>query len=456
MNKITFFDVEYANSHNKSICQIGILCEDYKTGNPFYPERNVYINPEDGFDDNCIKIHGITEKRVKEEKTFPEIWRELEKYFTNSIIIGHNVASADLDALVRTLKRYNIDIPEMYYICTLELSKENVPRYAAVNYSMTSLCKYFDIDIDSEHNAFDDACANADLFKALVSNYSLDINKCIKKYTLKETHEFINYISDPVLRKKITEFYGIIRGFSIDNEVNVEEVRYIKQWKKDNQKYSAHKEIATIIKVIDEILSDGIITVEEVITLQKCIKGYLDSISVSPVTLATQILDGILKGIVLDDIVTEKECRNLQQWLYDNIYLSGHYPFDKIIKTIEDVLEDFVVTKEESEFLIATIDDILNPIEALKEQINIIDGKSFCLSGNFLRGKKSDIETYIKDRNGHIESNVKKTLDVLLVGDLECQAYSNGTYGSKVKKAIEYNQKGGKIQIVKESDFFKD
>ena len=41
-----------------------------------------------------------------------------------------------------------------------------------------------------------------------------------------------------------------------------------------------------------------------------------------------------------------------------------------------------------------------------------------------------------------------------MIGDCECQAYSNGTYGTKVKKAIEYNEKGANIQIIKEFDFF--
>ena len=50
MDKITYFDVEYANSKNKSICQIGIMCENYGNGDPVYPELDIYINPEDGFD----------------------------------------------------------------------------------------------------------------------------------------------------------------------------------------------------------------------------------------------------------------------------------------------------------------------------------------------------------------------------------------------------------------------
>lgn len=174
MEKVTYFDVEYANSKNKSICQIGIVCEDYKTGEPFYPEQDIYINPDDNFDSFCVAIHGITKEQVANEPTFLEVWGNIEKYFTKSVIIGHNVANADLDALFKNLSRYNIDVPEMYYVCTWELAKQFVPSFAVENYKMSTLCEYFDIDIDSEHNAFDDACACSDLFKALVDTYNLN------------------------------------------------------------------------------------------------------------------------------------------------------------------------------------------------------------------------------------------------------------------------------------------
>lgn len=51
-----------------------------------------------------------------------------------------------------------------------------------------------------------------------------------------------------------------------------------------------------------------------------------------------------------------------------------------------------------------------------------------------------------------IDKSVKKTTNILLIGDCECQAYANGTYGTKVKKAMEYNAKGCNIQIIKEAD----
>ena len=159
MKKVVYFDVEYANPVNKSICQMGIMSEDFETGEPLYPEKDIYVNPEDSFDINCINVHGITLSKVKDESNFKTIWNEIEKYFTNAIVIGHNVQSSDLNALIKSLKRYNIDIPEIYYICTYKVAKHCISPRLIDNYGLGSLCKFFNIDIDNEHNAFDDACA---------------------------------------------------------------------------------------------------------------------------------------------------------------------------------------------------------------------------------------------------------------------------------------------------------
>lgn len=40
MKKVVYFDVEWANSKNKSICQIGIICENFETKTNVYPEVN--------------------------------------------------------------------------------------------------------------------------------------------------------------------------------------------------------------------------------------------------------------------------------------------------------------------------------------------------------------------------------------------------------------------------------
>lgn len=456
MKKVTYFDVEYANSKNKSICQLGLLCEDYDSGEPYYPERNIYLNPGDGFDDICVRVHGITFAKVKDAPLFPAVWPEIEKYFTNTVIVGHNVAASDLDALTKNLSRYNIDIPEIYYICTLELARTYVPRFAVENHQLGTLCKYFDIDIDSEHDAFDDACANTDLFKALVETYDIDIHKHIKRYIPQKTKEFEQYVANPQIRKSISEFYGLIRGFSIDNIISEEETTYIRKWKEDNLQYSSLPEIGAIISAIDMILEDGVVTVEESFRLQQIIRQYMDIVSTSPVTLSTQILHGIMKGIIVDGIISTEESENLRRWLYDNIHLSGHYPFTQIVPVLEDALSDSHITAEESEYITQVIQSLLDPVCHLKSQIYSVEGKHVCLSGNFAHGSKSSVEKYIIERGGSIDSSVKKSTDILLIGSSECQAYAHGTYGTKVKKAMEYNQKGCNISIVKEEDLIVD
>lgn len=454
MEKVTYFDVEYANSKNKAICQIGIVCENYNNLEPYYPELDIYINPEDGFDSNCVRVHGITSVQVADSPSFPDVWKNIEKYFTNAVVIGHNVASSDLDSLVKNLRRYNLDIPELYYICTYDLAKKYVPSYAVPNYSLSALCNLFDIDIDSEHNAFDDACACSDLFRALVEIYDINVDECVKKYHHNSVSVHTSYIDAAVLRKSISEFYGVVRGFSLDNAINQDEIDYIIAWRDSHIQYIAHKEVADIIAVVNSILDDNVITLDEITQLQKCMKEYLDAMSTSPITLATQILDGILKGITVDGKISDEECKNLRQWLYDNIYLSDHFPFNKAIEVIDKVLEDLIVTKEESEYLTSVIEDMLNPIESLKSEIYSVEGKHICLSGVFEYGMKTEVQSYIVERGGIIDSNVKKTTDFLIVGACGCQAYSNETYGTKIKKAIEYNEKGCNIQIIKEMDFF--
>lgn len=454
MKKITYFDVEWANGKNKSICQMGIMCENYENGEPIYPERNIYVNPEDRFDEICMRVHGICAEMVSDKPTFPEIWKKIEPCFIKSIIVGHNVASADLDALTKTLQRYNIDIPELYYVDTLEIARAYIPSFAVENYSMGTLCKYFGFDIDKEHDAFDDACANKNLFLALSENFHFSIDKFVRRYSPIANFKFVQYVSNPLLRKAISDFYGVIQGIGIDGHVSNAEFEYIQNWKIENEAYSEHAEVSKIIEYIDEITSDGVITSDELHGLHGIMTKYFQTLSSSEITIATQVLAGMLKGIASDKEITLDECNELRKWLYKNEYLRGHFPFDKIMGLLDNILEDNQVTEAESALLLSEIDDILNPVETIKSKISDVKGQKVCLSGNFAYGQKSKVEQYIEERGGAIVGSVSKKMNILIIGDMECEAYAHGTYGTKTQKALELIAQGCPILIIKEKDFF--
>ena len=452
--RVTFFDVEYANIKNKSICQIGILSKEINSKEE--PIKiDVVINPEDNFDDTCVRIHGITKDRVKSAKTFPQIWDSIEKFFTNAIIVGHNVASSDLDALCKTLNRYSISLPELYYICTYNMAKQLISSFEISDYSLSTLSKYFGLNDKGLHNAFIDAVICSQLLDALVEKYNVKAEDFIEKYNAKESYNFIAYISDASLRKDIHTLYGVVTGFNYDLKLNESEIKFLLEWKDEHVFYVNHPELKNIVSIIDEIIADNIITSNEIDKLKNTIKQYLDVLSTSVITLSTQILNGIIKGIITDDEITGEECEQLRDWLYKNNYLSGHFPYDKLFSVLEKVLEDNILSKEEAYEIKDIINGLLDPVETLSKTVHSLKDKNICLSGNFSYGQKEFVEQYIIEQGGRIDKSIKKTTDILIVGDSGSDAYSNCNYGTKVKKAIEYNDKGSKIQIAKESDIIR-
>lgn len=452
MKKVLFLDVEYANCKNKSICQIGLLSEYFPDRDPVFPEKNIYINPEDNFQDFCIKIHNITPQKIKNSPNFPRVWTEIEKYFTNAIIVGHNVLSSDLYAIAYSCQRYGIKLPELSYIDTMKIAKDYILPCDIENYSLQNLCNYFDIDMDTVHDAFDDACATSDLFFCLIKTFNINIDNYINHFSLKEAKEFNAYITDNSLKNIINEFYGMIEGFVFDKKIKQEEIEYVKQWSINNSHLRTKKELENIFFTIDKILKDGIITLDEMSELKSVIRKYYETISGALITKSLQELIGILKGIIIDNEVATIEGKELLNWLHKNIHLINHYPYNEILPIFEKSLEDNIITKEESDNIIKIINKVLQPIKTLQNQLLSFKNKHICLTGNFSFGSRTDVERIILQNGGYIDNTVKKTTDILIVGSYESQSYSYRNYGIKIKKAMEYIQKGNSIIIVKEKD----
>lgn len=449
MRKMLYFDVEWANSKNKSICQLGLLSQDFDTGDPIYPELNIYVNPQDKFDNICISVHNITKAKVKDCKPFNIIWKDINKYFTNSIVVGHNVRSADLNALVHNLKRYSLDIPEMWYIDTYELARLVVHPSLVDNYKLSTLCSYFCINIENAHDAFDDACACSDLLEVLVDTYDLDLDQYIKKYNPSEVKNFIPFVSTVECRREINTLFGVISGIEADKVINSKEVNYLKSWRDTHQEYKYYDSVSFVIEVLDDILSDNIITFNELSYLKSKIVIYIQMINSSKETLATQHLQGLVNGIACDEYIKEIEVRKLQEWLYQNDYLDGHYPYNKMVSLVNTILEDNIITNSEQQQLVKLFKELSNPLEEIKEMVIEFSGKSFVLSGNFKYGSKKSVEDYIISKGGTIDKSVKKTTAYVVVGASGSDKYSNGNYGTKVKKALELN-----IPVLKEQQLF--
>lgn len=131
---------------------------------------------------------------------------------------------------------------------------------------------------------------------------------------------------------KIEELKGIILGINYDEVINELEVKKLNEWLEKNRSLSLNKEYAQLIQDIENILEDRIIDEEERDLLLKYADQYIYSIE--NVSAALNELNGIIEGVVCDNVVNDKEIRNLKKWLSNHKQLNGVTVYDNINQII--------------------------------------------------------------------------------------------------------------------------
>ena len=165
-------------------------------------------------------------------------------------------------------------------------------------------------------------------------------------------------------------------------------------------------------------------------------------------------LQNILSMIIDDSIVTEDEVDALVEWMNCNVQLRGNYPYDRVFNLLEAVLEDGVVDNNELKLLYDKFLEFTKPSQSTCNNIDSLASKHFVITGEFKYGSRNSVEEYITSKGGIIDSTVKKCTNYVVIGALGSQAWKNGVYGSKIKKAMELKDKGQNIDLVAEDDFF--
>lgn len=166
-------------------------------------------------------------------------------------------------------------------------------------------------------------------------------------------------------------------------------------------------------------------------------------------------LTGIIEGIICDEAVNEKKITYLKNWLSQNTMLEGNYQYDFAVKTVNNALE---MNEIDEAPIIAALRSIVDPVGNQTDSNDcIIDfsGKTVCLTGEFESGSRTEISNRLEQMGAVVNSAVLKSLDYLIVGGNGSHAWASGNYGTKVKKALELQRKGSKVQIVREADVFK-
>lgn len=166
--KFVTIDFETANEKRNSACALGICVVE---NNKIIEQKYWLIKPEEmRFEKTNIWIHGIYPEDVENEKTFNELWDEIKPYLENNLVIAHN-ASFDMSVLRKTLESYNLSFPELYYGCTLILSRNHYP--ALDNHKLNTVASSLGYDFN-HHHAGEDAAACAQIMIDICKNQKIN------------------------------------------------------------------------------------------------------------------------------------------------------------------------------------------------------------------------------------------------------------------------------------------
>lgn len=163
-------------------------------------------------------------------------------------------------------------------------------------------------------------------------------------------------------------------------------------------------------------------------------------------TKAYQHLQDSISKILEDDNVSNDELQSFIKEVEDS-KLQDTYPIDKAYKIAKEKLNNTNI-------------DIKKSLSTITGNIDtdsfdgIFESKLFCLTGDFNHGAKNEIADYIISKGGQVKESLTLKVDYLVRGLQGSDAYAYGSYGSKVKKALEMKEKGNSIKIITEDDIY--
>lgn len=141
-------DFETATSVKSSICQIGIT--EVVNGVP-QESKSWFVQPEGNvYDFMNIAVHGITPEDTKDSPSFPDVWKEVQPYLQNKIVVAH-YTGFDMNALRDAFNKYGMEYPTFDYFCTFRIAKYIVK--GCYSYSLGIVCDHLGIDFGIHHRA---------------------------------------------------------------------------------------------------------------------------------------------------------------------------------------------------------------------------------------------------------------------------------------------------------------
>lgn len=262
--------------------------------------------------------------------------------------------------------------------------------------------------------------------------------------------------------QNLNELIGILDSLNYDEVINNKEIESLKKWIKEH-KHIQDEKLAKIIKILNEILEDNLVDENERNEIVKLVHEYnKDNLSDYE---RIAMLNGIINGIVSDNAVNQKEIKNLNSWMINNVDLAKYTTYMKLLKIlkgidIDNINESLVLNT----FKIMSFENNINDkTRALKykidnnklignDLINLIGEKT--IIAKIHRSAINELNSILQNKSSIIESDyqsivISLTLIALLNYDGAFWKHVESTYDELYSKFSEQKISGKIREIIK-------
>ncbi|TLU69570.1 NAD-dependent DNA ligase [Enterobacter sp. MF024] len=273
--------------------------------------------------------------------------------------------------------------------------------------------------------------------------------------------------------KLLTNLISLIDGVLSDGIITKNEVLFLDTWLMEADIICRNYCVRTIRNRAADILADGVVSEAELnffkADLLKVQKQLLDtpSLDLYSEEADRHLLEGLCKGMLADHQLLDQEIKYLNWWLTSNGALKNNYPGKELYLLVSEILKDGIITSSERELLkeglIAfTGCDLANGVVdgmSTRLPIDVIEsldlsGATVCLTGDFLHGKRSKCKADIEAAGATVCDTVTMKINYLIVGTLSSKDWMYQSHGRKIEKAVNYrDNKNIPLKIISEEQW---
>jgi NAD-dependent DNA ligase len=179
---------------------------------------------------------------------------------------------------------------------------------------------------------------------------------------------------------------------------------------------------------------------------------------------ASQVLNGIVAGVLADGELRDAEILMLRTWLQENSDVTAVWPGSAISKLLDQILADGVIDAAERAHLVDTLQRLCGvdfvetgavapEVTDLPFDVDVaveVRDRTICFTGEFLYGTRRSCTLLAETAGAQVLNSVSRKVHYLIVGTHVSPNWITESYGRKIMQAVTLREGGHAIAIVPE------